>query len=195
MLNQPLIHAEKSRDIAGDIARYWSHVNAPISIIACAFATAGSRQIANAVLINRSLIFLILLMLHQGSRVSDIRCKRRDARSSAEYRTRCTTTSSCNRTIRINAGLSWSHSAADDREIRCQQSQRRQTVIGGCWLGLCAVVTSTIRSSVASPGCISAMYFSGYCAHNASNTRRATKRRLSVLASCVICLLPIPGLH
>ena len=75
----------------------------------------------------------------------------------------------------------------------CQQSQRRQTVIDGCWLGLCAVVTSTIRWSVASPGCTSAMYFSGYCAHNASNTRRATRRRLSVLASCVIRLLPIPG--
>ena len=57
-------------------------------------------------------------MLHQGSRVSDICRKRRDARSGAEYRTRCTTTSSCNQTIRINAGLSWSHSAAEDRKIR-----------------------------------------------------------------------------
>ena len=57
-------------------------------------------------------------MLHQGSRVSDICRKRRDARSGAEYRTRCTTTSSCNQTIRINAGLSWSHSAAEGRKIR-----------------------------------------------------------------------------
>ena len=56
-----LIHAEKSRDIAGDIAKYWSHVTAPISNMTCAFATAGSRQIANAVLISRSLIFPILL--------------------------------------------------------------------------------------------------------------------------------------
>jgi hypothetical protein len=68
LLNQPLIHAEKSRDIAGDIARYWSHVNALISIMTCAFATVGSRQIANAVLINRSLIFLILLDIAESSR-------------------------------------------------------------------------------------------------------------------------------
>ena len=59
---------EKSRDIAGDIARYWSHVNAFISIMTCAFAAAGSRHIANAVLINRSLIFLILLDIAEGSR-------------------------------------------------------------------------------------------------------------------------------
>jgi hypothetical protein len=38
------------------------------------------------------------------------------------------------------------------------------------------VTTSTICWSVASPGCTRAIYFSGYCAHNASNTRRATRR-------------------
>ncbi|MGB7280252.1 MAG: hypothetical protein WBD15_21225, partial [Pseudolabrys sp.] len=45
----------------GDIARYWPHVNAAISIVTCAFAAPERSEIANAVLINRSFILLILL--------------------------------------------------------------------------------------------------------------------------------------
>ncbi|MGA7252187.1 MAG: hypothetical protein WBX35_13235, partial [Pseudolabrys sp.] len=50
-----------SRDCAGDIAKYWSHLIAPISMVICAFAVTGRSEIANAVQINRSLISLPLL--------------------------------------------------------------------------------------------------------------------------------------
>src|SRR4029078_312098 len=47
--------------MAGDIARYWPHVNAAISIVTCAFAVPERSEIANAVVINRAFILLILL--------------------------------------------------------------------------------------------------------------------------------------
>jgi hypothetical protein len=58
-----------SRDVIdGDIARYWSHLIEFISMESCAFAAIGRIEIANAVLINRSLISLLLLKCQQGLR-------------------------------------------------------------------------------------------------------------------------------
>jgi hypothetical protein len=45
----------------GDIARYCSHLSALISMVTWAFAASGRSEIANAVLINRSFILLVLL--------------------------------------------------------------------------------------------------------------------------------------
>ena len=61
LITEPaVIQAEKLSDCAGGIARYWSHVILPISMVSCAFATTGTIEIANVRPINLHLIEVVL---------------------------------------------------------------------------------------------------------------------------------------
>ena len=59
-LNQPLILAEKLSDCDGGIATYWPDVILAMSIVNCAFAAAGIKEIANVREISPRFIVVVL---------------------------------------------------------------------------------------------------------------------------------------